>query len=591
MITLDDIRSKSRLELIDLLFDDLSKGIVIQHRLLPPLVKVALLGEEKEAVLASLKRHVVDCERLVRDNDSNAIFLYGYMYQHGIGVDIDIDRAKELHEIGMALDNLNSINALGLIYDDLGNGKEARRLYETAYNKDNNHLDVAYNIANKYLKELDDPGVALDFYDYAIQKGHPAAMSGRVSLSLRQIQLEREDFVLDKDSSVNLLRLAIDGGNVSAVNYWARLTDNPTELIEYYKLAIKMGDINAMHHLANISAKDLARKHGITKILCATSVIGIYKTAIELYDSRAMRKCAEIFLDISNFSEAARLFRLSGVMDDRDSMRRLLELRRYNPIFVFHADMINAFYIRGLQDKPGLINKAVNSFVAANLAVSEFVEYEFQNHETDPINKERIILFLQSSEGVLDHDKLNELYLAVLQAIYNVNREVDEELRLQLVELSKFCLDKLDFNRVADFETLIVDIVIFIWKNDNSFLNRAAEILVSFSELIKDYQIPRTNYYLLNMTRIMVRATYGDEYMASPVNSSTLHILLDNFKSDDRLSLDDMNMRLAKKSTISERPDRRATPRVASATGGLFSAAPPRALAAEDSSSVARLTS
>ncbi len=222
------------IELTEQLYDKENKDILIQ---LPKKAKDILdvcknLIEQKK-----YKEALKQINEIENEEDGNKFLALGYLYDEMT----DTKEAEKYYKLGIEKTNKEASYNLALLYEDEGKLKEAEKYYLLAIQ--NGFIQAKYNLALLYqqqekLKEAE------KYYLLASQNGDNNAMNNLGGLYKQQNKLEyAEKYCL----------MAIENGNKSAIFNLALLytqQDKLEDAEKYYLLAIQNDDDGAMNNLA-----------------------------------------------------------------------------------------------------------------------------------------------------------------------------------------------------------------------------------------------------------------------------------------------------------------------------------------------------
>jgi uncharacterized protein len=288
MLSAKDIESKSQLELIKHLVDDLKGGEVRQLSLLKPLAKACIAKQgnsEVDTIFSELMAYCQERKTTAEDQEKgHLLFIQGWIHNHLLNeTDKQVSEAKyqqaiQFYDQAIALGNASAMNSRAYMHEKGINGP----------------VD--------YVK-------AIQLYDQAMELGDASAMSNRATMHRKG-----RGGAVDCVKAIQLYDQAIALGHASAMNKRAYMHKkglggpvNYAKATQLYDQAIAFGHASAMYNRA------IMHKKGQGGSVDYAKAVQLYDQAIALDDASAMTDRATMHKKgqggpIDNI-KAARLYR------------------------------------------------------------------------------------------------------------------------------------------------------------------------------------------------------------------------------------------------------------------------------------------
>ncbi|WP_133131276.1 SEL1-like repeat protein [Legionella yabuuchiae] len=536
MITQSDLKTKSRLELLAILVDDMIKGNIGQHDLLCSLFQVCSLTHEATQAITTVEPLKQYCELQIKKNDNHALFLLAWMNHSGVGVPRNHSQAIALYEKAIILNHTGAMNHRALMHIKGLGGKinfaKAIALYEQAiiFNDTaamNNLAGIYKDLGGEvnYLK-------AIELYKKAIKLGgDTAAMNNLAIMYLNGLGGE-----VTHAEAISLFEQAIAFCNTGAMINRARMHKeglggeaNPPAAISLYELAILLGDKEAMTNRARMHEQGLCGEKNYAQ------AIALYEQAIALGDKEAMiyrAKMLENGLGCKiKLTQAARLYRKAAEMGLDAALHDLN--RPDNNIFYYHYLMSQK-----------MVSEALVLVMKDLSLLKELLEVDCstENH----LNHLKALL-KRYDQSRLPPEQLNELYYSVFIAIDALELMpgalMDEFVLLKAAYLPKLKIDSFHPNY---FQT-IMQWVVHTWYLTEGFTDDAATLL---SQLMHKYALlpsfEPAQDLLKNTALILIKKICGEghDLTMSAVTSEQVMSLVDCYKRQLSFSAEKINEQL-----------------------------------------------
>jgi len=493
MITLEDVRTKSRLELIKILVNKVKNNEISQPQYssltghLAQLLKVSLLENRIET-----SQHLEDlnefCQKGILEGNSSALLMRALMLQHGLGIEENHSEAIKLYNQVMNTSSPLSMTALN----------ERAIMYINGVGSEIN-----------YRK-------AIELFDKAIRKGDAEAMKWRAFMYYEGLGGEEND-----KKAINLFKKAISLGNRGALTHLGSIYFDDDSLIDFstaaglFEEGISHAEPEAMYNRATMF------HYGDRGTRDDEEAIKLFDLAAKLGDLDAVELRAYMEMHgygrSVNLSQAARFYRIAAENGKLSSQERLNKPNLQ--IFYYHYFMTTK-----------QIEKAQELLIKDPNLINEFIEFDCKfliNQE----NYSSIKLFIDKCvHSELDKFSLVKLHISTLSALQlEENRQIQfrgaEESKEIINQITKLKTDILrdlsyGFLKIDDL-TLVMDTVIHTWywvgedflRDAVFYINKimcALNIQETKQALLQNNSVLKD--LLKNIAVILVHSMYGEEY-------------------------------------------------------------------------------